>query len=194
MHSAQVPPHKATPVQGEELAMPNFLPTRWPTDESQARETQGNTIATQGPDARRFSRQRRPETQVGTQGLACHQAWRATSRLGVLSSRCARGGSEVPTPHSIPDVGLSRADDPRRRTHLSADPAHELNNDRLEPLAILYFSQRPIPRKRRRQFCHKAGVQYLEDEALSLSMEASSFVRLFMGHGDWRRTSKPSRP
>ena len=24
-------------------------------------------------------------------GLACHQAWRATSRLGVLSSRCARG-------------------------------------------------------------------------------------------------------
>ena len=73
--------------------------------------------------------------------------------------------SEVPTPHSIPDVGLSRADDPRRRTHLSADPAHELNNDRPEPLAILYFSQRPIPRKRRRQFCHKAGVQYLEDEA-----------------------------
>ena len=103
-------------------------------------------------------------------------------------------GSEVPTPHSIPDVGLSRADDPRRRTHLSADPAHELNNDRPEPLAILYFSQRPIPRKRRRQFCHKAGVQYLEDEAPPLTVEASSFARLFMSHGDWRRTSKPSRP
>ena len=52
--------------------MPNFLPTRWPTDESQARETQGNTIATQGPDARRINNQRRSETQLG------HKAWRAT--------------------------------------------------------------------------------------------------------------------
>ena len=189
-----MPPCKTTLVQRNRVGETELCP-----DEVADRRVAGprDTRQHHCDSGTRRSTDQQSETirdAVGTQGLACHQAWRATSRLGVLSSRCARGGSEVPTPHSIPDVGLSRADDPRRRTHLSADPAHELNNDRPEPLAILYFSQRPIPRKRRRQFCHKAGVQYLEDEALSLLMKASSFVRLFMGHGDWRRTSKPSRP
>ena len=97
-----------------------------------------------------------------TTSLASPQAWRATSRLGVLSSQCARGRAGG----THPSIGQGRRTLTSRRPQAadSSEPTTSRTNKRLIDMS----------RRRLRDISRRACPR---NEAPPLPVEASSFVR-----------------
>ena len=156
-------PHLCQGEIGEAELSPTVRTTRWPTDESTIPEPQGHTFATPGPDARRIDNQRRQRRSLGFSrpgvppGLASHIASR-----GPEFPMCARKGRRYPPLNRQKGDGLSRAVDPRRRTHPSRRPRAQ-NKRSIDMIRrrIRHISRRTCPR----------------NEAPPLPVETSSFVR-----------------